>query len=201
MFGRFGVATANPELRHVPDGSDTGRFVPPPIGVTRDHKAVLTSVPLLDSADHVRGVMMNFGGDRRRTAWYPSFIGGPRWSEVSDRLNGLDSTTGRRAPRLHHTDARVVPLERRTLYLQPVFTMPVDDSPAFSYVAALFGDSARRLAPARRDGTPASGDVRGQVQAIYAAMRAALQRNDWIAFGRAMDALSRVAGNPPGGRR
>jgi hypothetical protein len=39
------------------------------------------------------------------------------------------------------------------------------------------------------------------VQAIYAAMRAALQRNDWIAFGRAMEALSRVAGNPVGGKR
>jgi hypothetical protein len=87
------------------------------------------------------------------------------------------------------------------LFLQPVFSMPIDDSPAFSYVAVLAGDTARKASPARRDGSPASGDVRGQVQAIYAAMRAALQRNDWIAFGRAMDALSRVAGNPTIPRR
>jgi hypothetical protein len=72
---------------------------------------------------------------------------------------------------------------------------------ALSYIGVIDGDSVRRLGPTRRDGTPATGDVRGQIQAIYAAMRAALQRNDWIAFGRAMDALSRVAGNPPGGKR
>ena len=87
------------------------------------------------------------------------------------------------------------------LYLQPVFSLPLDDSPAFSYIAILAGDTARKASPPHRDGTAPTGDVRGQVQAIYAAMRAALQRNDWIAFGRAMDALSRVAGNPPGGKR
>ena len=44
--------------------------------------------------------------------------------------------------------------------------------------ALMVGDSVRRLGPIRRDGTSGTGDVRGQVQAIYAAMRAALQRND-----------------------
>lgn len=96
---------------------------------------------------------------------------------------------------------RVIPVERRMLYLQPVFQIPADDSPAFAYVAVLAGDTVKRVGPIRRDGTPAGGDVRAQVQTIYAAMRAALQRNDWIAFGRAMDALSRVAGAPPGGKR
>jgi hypothetical protein len=102
---------------------------------------------------------------------------------------------------MHHTALRAVPVDRRVLYMQPVFALPVDASPAFSYVAVLAGDTSRKLGPARRDGGPVSGDLRGQVQTIYAAMRAALQRNDWIAFGRAMDALSRVAGNPTGGRR
>jgi hypothetical protein len=94
-----------------------------------------------------------------------------------------------------------VTVGNRVLYLQPVFSFPLDDSPAFSYVGVLAGDTARKAVPARRDGAPPSGDVRGQVQAIYAAMRSALQRNDWIAFGRAMDALSRVAGNQPGGKK
>jgi hypothetical protein len=80
--------------------------------------------------------------------------------------------------------------------MQPVFSVPIDDSPGFSYIGLIVDDTARRVMPLRQNGTPPGGDVRGQVQAIYAAMRAALQRNDWIAFGRAMDALSRVAGSP-----
>jgi hypothetical protein len=201
VFGRFGVTTANPELRHVPDASDTARFTPPTIRVSRDRRSILTSLPLLDSLDHVRGVMMNFGGSHRRTAWYPAAAPGPRWPAIWDRFTGLDSAAGRRAPRQEHAMVRVIPVERRMLYLQPVFQIPVDDSPAFAYVAVLAGDTVKRVGPIRRDGTPAGGDVRAQVQTIYAAMRAALQRNDWIAFGRAMDALSRVAGAPPGGKR
>jgi hypothetical protein len=158
-------------------------------------------VPLLDSLDHVRGVMVNFGGNHRRTAWYPAAVPGPRWPAIWDRFSGLDSAAGRRAPRQQHSVVRAIPVDHRMLYLQPVFVLPLDDSPAFSYVAVLAGDTAKRVGPIKRDGTPATGDVRVQVQTIYAAMRAALQRNDWIAFGRAMDALSRVAGAPPGGKR
>jgi hypothetical protein len=119
---------------------------------------------------------------------------------MADRIASLDSATGRRAPKFAHGRLRAVPLERRTLFLQPVFSLPIDDSPAFAYVGVVAGDTVRKVSPERRDGAAASGDVRGQVQAIYAAMRAALQHNDWIAFGRAMEALSRIAGTP-GGRR
>jgi hypothetical protein len=158
-------------------------------------------MPLLDSADRVRGVLVNVGGARRRTAWYPLAGQGPRWSALADRFESLDSTSGRRAPKQLHTAIRSLPSARGMLYLQPVFSMPVEDSPTFAFVGLIDGDSARRLGPIRRDGAQAEGDVRGQLQAIYAAMRLALQRNDWIAFGRAMDALSRVAGAPPGGKR
>jgi hypothetical protein len=95
---------------------------------------------------------------------------------------------------------RAIPMARGMLFAQPVFSAPTDDSPAFSYLGLIEGDSVRRLAALRHDGGQGTGDVRGQVQAIYAAMRAALQRNDWIAFGRAMDALSRVAGANAGRR-
>jgi uncharacterized membrane protein (UPF0182 family) len=201
VFGRFGATTLTPELRHVPDRSDTARFAPPPMALTRDRKAILSSLPLLDSTDHVRGVMVTVGGGQRRTAWYAAPGIGPTWMTVTERLQGLDSTAGRHAPRLQHRAARAVMVQGRMQYLQPVFSLPLDDSPAFAYVALLAGDTARKVSPARRNGASAGGDLRGQVQAIYAAMRAALQRNDWIAFGRAMDALSRVAGNPPGGKR
>jgi hypothetical protein len=201
VFGRFGSTTQSAETRHPADASDTARFVAPPIALTRDHRSVSTALPLLDSTQHVRGTLVTFGGGRRRLAWYAAPQAGPRWGAITERLEGLDSTTGRRAPRLLHRVARPVPIEGRLAYLQPVFSLPVDDSPAFAYVALLSADSAQKASPARRDGSTPSGDVRGQVQAIYAAMRAALQRNDWIAFGRAMDALSRIAGNPPGAKR
>ena len=201
VFGRFGATTAHAaELRHLADASDTARFVSPPIALTRDRRAVFTSLALLDSTEHVRGVMINVGGEGRRTAWYPAAIPGAKWSVIADRLQGLDSTTGRRAPRLQHRPPRVVPVDRRLLYVQPVFSRPLDDSPSFAYMGVVTGDTARKTSLARRDGTSPGGDVRAQLQAIYSAMRAALQRNDWIAFGRAMDALSRVAGNPAGGR-
>jgi uncharacterized membrane protein (UPF0182 family) len=200
VYGRFGIPTQNVEARHLPDASDTARFAPPAISLTRDRRAVMTSVPLVDSTDRVRAVMVNVGGGERRTALYLPKTPGPRWQSMGDRLTGLDSATGRRAPKFQHTALRAVPIDRRMLFLQPVFAQPIDDSPAFAYVGIVAGDTARKVSPSRRDGVPPSGDVRGQVQAIYAAMRAALQRNDWIAFGRAMEALSRVAGNP-GGRR
>ncbi|HET9426330.1 MAG TPA: UPF0182 family protein, partial [Gemmatimonadaceae bacterium] len=197
-FGQFGAPTVSPEPRRIPADSAIGFAAP--VATTRDRRAIFTMVPLTDTLDEVRGVMVNIGGERRRTAWYAAASAGPKWGALAGRFQSLDSTTGRRAPRQHHAAIRVVPSARGLLFIQPVFSMPVDDSPTFSYLAFMEGDTVQRLGPARRDGAPA-GDVRGQVQAIYAAMRAALQRNDWIAFGRAMDALSRIAGGPAGVRR
>ena len=72
---------------------------------------------------------------------------------------------------------------------------PRSDDAGTDAVGVIDGDNMRRLAGLRRDGTPTSGgDLRTQVQAIYAAMRSAMQRSDWAAFGRAMDALSRITG-------
>jgi hypothetical protein len=200
VLGRFGVPTQAVEVRHLPDASDTARFSPPAIALTRDRRAVMTSIPLLDTTGHVRAVMIHVGGEARHTALFTPGRPGPTWEAMADRIASLDSATGRRAPKFAHGRLRAVPLERRTLFLQPVFSLPIDDSPAFAYVGVVAGDTVRKVSPERRDGAAASGDVRGQVQAIYAAMRAALQHNDWIAFGRAMEALSRIAGTP-GGRR
>jgi uncharacterized membrane protein (UPF0182 family) len=192
-FGKFGSAAVGAEVRRLPP--DSGMAGGAPMALTRDRRAVFTMLPLLDSLGHVRGVMVNIGGEQRRTAWYDAKVIGPRWSDLSDRFAALDSTTGRRAPRQEHAAIRVLPSSRGLLFMQPVFSVPIDDSPGFSYIGLIVDDTARRVMPLRQNGTPPGGDVRGQVQAIYAAMRAALQRNDWIAFGRAMDALSRVAGS------
>jgi uncharacterized membrane protein (UPF0182 family) len=39
-----------------------------------------------------------------------------------------------------------------------------------------------------------AGDLKTSATALYAAMRDALRRGDWAAFGRAFDALGRVLG-------
>jgi hypothetical protein len=197
-FGRFGTKTTDTEKRHVPSasGGDSAASLPGPIALTRDRAAVTTMLPLLDSTDRVRGVMVSVGGANRRTVWRETGAG-PVWSTLADRFRGLDSTTGRRAPRPHHAAIRALPTADRLVFVAPVFSLPVDGSPALAHVGVIDGDSVRRLTGLRRDGSAAaSGDLRAQVQATYAAMRLALQRNDWVAFGRAMEALSRIAGGP-----
>ena len=137
---------------------------------------------------------MAVGGANHRTVWFESATG-PRWSVLADRFRGLDSTSGRRAPRPFHSAIRALPVGRRLVFVQPVFSYPREDSPTLAYVGIIDDDNVRRLAGLRRDGTPtAGGDLRAQVQAIYAAMRSALQRGDWTAFGRAMESLSRISG-------
>ena len=195
-FGRFGLRTTDTGARHVPEGlgGDSDVVSGGPVTLVRNRSAVSTSLSLVDSTDRVRGVMMAVGGANHRTVWFESATG-PRWSVLADRFRGLDSTSGRRAPRPFHSAIRALPVGRRLVFVQPVFSYPREDSPTLAYVGIIDDDNVRRLAGLRRDGTPtAGGDLRAQVQAIYAAMRSALQRGDWTAFGRAMESLSRISG-------
>jgi len=200
-FGRFGLRTTDVETRHVPEtlGGDSDLVTGGPMAVLRTKNAITTSVPLVDSTDRVRGVMVSVGGASRRTVWF-EMGPGPKWPAIADHFRALDSTTGRRSPRPLHSAIRTMPLGNRLVFVQPVFSYPREDSPTLSYVGVIDGETARRLAGLRRDGTPvAGGDLRAQVQAAYAAMRSALARGDWVAFGRAMESLGRIAGG--GGRR
>src|SRR5205807_4027346 len=133
------------------------------------------------STERVRGVMVSVGRANRRTVWYESATS-PRWPTLADRFRALDSTTGRRAPRQLHSAIHSIPVGNRLVFVQPVFSYPREDFPTLAYVGVIDGDNMRRLAGLRRDGTPTSGgDLRTQVQAIYAAMRSAMQRSDWAA--------------------
>jgi uncharacterized membrane protein (UPF0182 family) len=67
-------------------------------------------------------------------------------------------------------------------------------------IALFAGDKVRSMAPSAASITRGSdvplvaGDLKTSATALYAAMRDALRRGDWAAFGRAFDALGRVLG-------
>jgi uncharacterized membrane protein (UPF0182 family) len=69
--------------------------------------------------------------------------------------------------------------------------------PTLNRIAALAGDSLQSLAPSGMPSPvavfpPPTGDLRSGANALYAQMRDALRRGDWVAFGRAFDALGRA---------
>jgi uncharacterized membrane protein (UPF0182 family) len=75
--------------------------------------------------------------------------------------------------------------------------------PSINRVALLSGDTTRSVMPPFTTGNhsvPAPGAVVAQPSAsaasLYNAMREALRRGDWTAFGRAFEALGRLLGQP-----
>jgi uncharacterized membrane protein (UPF0182 family) len=84
--------------------------------------------------------------------------------------------------------------------MQPTYRWRPQGIPTLNRIALLADDSARALPPSAASITRGSevplvaGDLKTSVTALYAAMRDALRRGDWAAFGRAFDALGRVLG-------
>jgi uncharacterized membrane protein (UPF0182 family) len=152
--------------------------------------------PLLDEQDRVRGVIAAEGGVPRVTAWIPLTSDGARWNGVLDRLRAADTATHENG--LVRSPVRVLPAAGVPLYAQTVFQWRPGGSPRVARVTALVGDSVRvaptlvvavgGAAPARA-AEPAPRDLRARADSLYQAMRDALTRGDWSAFGRAFDAL------------
>ena len=202
-FGRYGSRTTSDPLRHVPvfSGADSA-WDDVPI-VLPGSKTTSLVIPLVDESERVRGLLIGLGGATRTTFWYPLAAAGPRWSVVLDRLRSLDSAAI--APRdgpLAHGRVRVVPIRSGIGFVQPTYRWRPQNSPALNRIALLSGDTARAVAPSvapatRSVETPlVAGDLKTSVTALYAAMRDALRRGDWAAFGRAFDELGRVLGPP-----
>ena len=145
-------------------------------------------------------------GDR---AWYPLVSARPALERASlDRLRAARQrgTAPRDGP-LVHGRVRVVPVAAG-IGVRPA-DLPRGGRTARRRSAASRCSSAtpsRSIAPrARRRvahgvrGAPAvAGDVRAAPQRALRAMRDALRRGDWVAFGRAFDALGRALGRRSG---
>ena len=145
------------------------------------------------------GLIVAIGGAAPRDVWVPlAQRPAPRWSEVIDRLRAVGTPTRRRRATARGGRVRVVPVAGGAALRAAA---PIAGGPAS--VPALVPRRARSSATAcdpsrrRRRGVrraadaaaAATGDFRRARRSLYQAMRDALRRGDWAAFGAAFDAL------------
>ena len=170
------------------------------------------TLPLLDAGDRVAGVLVALGGPEPSTLWVPNAVVGTRWGQLSDRLRalappGLDASEGRDITRGR---VRALPLGDRLAFVQPLYLVHAAGQASAVGVAALVHDTARvapsigealggeapratAAAPTTPHAIPSSAE---RLRAIYDAMRSALKRGDFGAFGAAFDSLGAALGRP-----
>jgi hypothetical protein len=190
------------------DGADTSLVTDPLPMVLPDGKTTAVTLPLVDETDRLRGLLIGTGGTARRLMWYPLTTQGTRWSPVLDHLRSVDSAgSASREGILAPGRVRAIPIRGGIGFMQPKYRWRPQTVPTLSRIALSSGDTARSIIPGT--GLPAhqtevpvvAGDLRTTVSGLYAAMRAALVRGDWVAFGRAFDALGVALGKGPPGSR
>jgi uncharacterized membrane protein (UPF0182 family) len=194
------------EERHfaAPDGADSAASREP-VHVVLPGLDVNMLWTLLDARQRVRGVIAAGGGAQRTTSWVPLASDSIRWGAALDRLRAADSSI--HEPAVVHAPVRVLPVSGLPLYLQSSFQWRPGGSPALFRVATLAGDTLRAgptLRAALGVGAPAPSaqpvpprqDLRARAESLHRAMREALSRGDWTAFGRSFDSLGALLRRP-----
>ena len=162
---------------------------------------VAWSVPVLDANKHLMGLVVAAGGPSRSVSWLPLTRAGPRWAAIPGRLKvALDSTTSP-APGAgsRRGGVRAVPVADGVMFVQSEFAVRPEAAPLLVRTAVLAGGtvaSGRTIAQALGirgasddDAALTPAQFHARAAALYAQMRAAMQRGDWGAFGRAYEAL------------
>jgi hypothetical protein len=216
-FARVGMRAEPSPAAHLPStfGSDTlfgGAWRP--LHLAPPDARLAWTTPVLDAADRVRGLIVAVGGAQPATYWYPLTDPGVRWPAVLERLLRTPETpTAPREVSLRRGPVHVVPLRGgAAAYLQTTYAWRSDGAPTTSRVAvhgvgvsrdsAAFGASLAEAAGVPAAAQDSAGplspvDFRKRVDDLYAAMRDALRRGDWPAFGRAYEDLGRLLRVPP----
>ena len=204
-FGRYGSWTDTGAPRHIPtiDGADTSFSAVDLPFIVPNAKTTALTLPLVDDTDRLRGLLIGTGGTDRLTYWYPLPLPGPRWTSIIDRLRSVDSAGNavREGP-LAHGRVRAVPVRTGIGFVQPTYRWRPPSVPSLSRIDLLVGDSTRSVGPAAgaatRADAPATGgsSANASAAASYAAMRAAMRGGDWLAFGRAFEALGKALRQP-----
>lgn len=217
-FARVGMRSEPSPAAHLPStfGGDTlfgGAWRPvhlaPPDG------RLAWTTPLLDAADRVRGLVVSVGGAQPVTYWFALAEPALRWPAVLERLLRTPETPpAARDVSVRRGPVRVVPLRGgMAAYLQTTYAWRSDGAPTVARVAihgtgstrdsVAFGTSLAEAAGVSLDerDTGVAGlspaDFRARVDDLYAAMREALRRGDWSAFGKAYDDLGRLLRTAP----
>ena len=180
-----------------------------PMYLTPADSKLAWTTPLLDESERVRGIVVSVGGPQPVTYWQTLPEPPLRWPAVLERLLRVpESPAPPRDVTLRRGPVRVVPIRGGgAAYLQTTYAWRSDGAPTVARVA-IHGTGAARdsvgfgftLAEAigMRPETPDAASTvtpaafRQRVNDLYAAMRDALQRGDWQAFGKAYDDLGRL---------
>jgi len=207
LLARFGLSGDSTWMGHLPSngGEDS---------VFRDGSALLfatgrgrlgCSQAVLDSTDRLAGAVLGTGGRTGTVYWVPLQPRGPRWNTSLDEMrHALDSTaTIPRDARIRVGEVRVVPLAHGLALVMPAYVWKSDVPPTLARVAVArdtlvttgrsLAEALGVAAAAPADTVPLTpGDFRARVHELYDRMHIALQRGDWVAFGRAYDALGQL---------
>jgi len=208
-YADYGTRADSDVPRHlvVIDGADSALAGSVPIFTTRGSGATAVGLVLLDGADRVRGLVIGTGGAERQTIWYEVPRLGPKWSTVLDRLRDVDSSRsqGARDASVARGPVRGIPIAGGIAFAQPTYSWRLQNAPTLLSVSLLMNDTVR-VAPSLAQlagslppttpspAAPAGADLRARAAALYARMRDALRRGDWVAFGQAFDELGKLIG-------
>jgi uncharacterized protein len=212
-FTRVGSRRTGHTPSYVPDSLPGSE--PFPVALT-DNGTIAWSVPLVNEADQLVGILEASGGTERRPIWRPIAEPLPRWSALTAKLGAaLDSVTTEAAA---SADG---PLVAGTIRVHAVAGRPWLVRPAYAneggalHLVAIAATSettavaARSLDAFQRDlpvGSPIDvlpAEPRtdawraAESRRLYDAVRDALRRSDWIRFGATMDSLGRVLERTP----
>jgi uncharacterized membrane protein (UPF0182 family) len=209
MFARFGQRGQSQPMGRLPwnDGADSvlRRGAEPLYQLPRG--TLVWSQAVLDSTDRLAGVVVRTAGQYGVTQWLAYDSGSTRWNSLLEHLQQVMDSSVTLPPntRMVRGPVRAIPIAGTIALLQPAYRWKSDGPPALARVAvardsvtAAGTTLASALGVAVKEpeenalGPAGTGDFRTRVRRLYEAMREALRRGDWEAFGRAYDALGRI---------
>ena len=201
-FGLRGEAERHGHLLTEEAGSDTVLSGESALLALPGTEATQWSAAVLDPNEHAVGVLLASGGTDPAVHWLPLKQPSARWSTIADQLRrALDTTVSApRDARAVHGRVRMVPLDGgQLLFVQPLYAWRTDGATLLGIATTTdtIVTAARTLPDAlgTRGSTTestapiASAELRTAAEQLYARMTDAMRRGDWVAFGRAYDAL------------
>ena len=210
-FTRVGSRRTGNASNFVPDSVPGAE--PVPVSDNGDGTLAWT-VPLVNSADQLVGVVEAVGGPVRETTWKPLREPLPRWSILTERLGTELDTVAAQIRRESDGPVtlgtlRVLVRSGRPLLVRPAYTSGVSGLHLTALAVAtdsllwagatldeLLGVSTAGAGPEAVGARTAAGRE-AEARRLYDAMQAALREGDWLRFGATFDSLGRVLDRRP----